>query len=40
MSVENIHKSVEGRISFLMTNSEDQFNTNSSAQVRCLNRMG
>ncbi len=31
MSVENIRKSIEGRISFLMTNPEDQFNTDSSA---------
>jgi hypothetical protein len=31
MSVENIRKSIDGRISFLMTNPEDQFNTDSSA---------
>jgi hypothetical protein len=31
MSVENIRKSIEGRISFLITNPEDQFNTDSSA---------
>jgi hypothetical protein len=32
MAVENIRKSIEeGRISFLMTNPEDQFNTASSA---------
>jgi len=31
MSVENIRKSIEGRISFLMTNPEDQFNNASSA---------
>jgi hypothetical protein len=31
MSVENIHQPIEGRISFLVTNPEDQFNTDSSA---------
>jgi hypothetical protein len=31
MSVENIRKSIEGKISFLMTNPENQFNTASSA---------
>ncbi len=31
MAVENIRKSIEGKISFLMTNPENQFNTASSA---------